>query len=375
MIESISDRQGGPSAALVGLALAQRRRGSDVGVITADRDTAGSRLDSLRAAGVEVYLVPPSLWTNRIANRPSPQVVSAVKASDVVHIHGVWEQLLAEAATAASALRIPYVIRGCGMIDAWALKRKPFKKQIYIAWRLKGMLERAAALHCTTRMEAESTGQLRIRFREVIVEPNGVTTEDFEPLPARGAFRATHGIADRPLIVFLGRVHPGKGVEYLIPALALLRTPDAVAAIVGPDESPFAAEMKRRAAAVAPSVRVIFTGMLRGRDRVGPLVDADVFALPSEHENFGVSVIESLAAGCPVVVSEHVGLGQEVVSQGVGAATPLDPAAISAALDDWLARRRAIPRPFAAARGYAFEAFDWASIAARWEQHYSRLSA
>lgn len=375
VIASLVEKQGGPSAALAGLALAQRRIGLDVAVATGDNDALASRAEDLKAAGIDVIGLPQPSWRARLTTRPSPRLEAAVRACDVIHIHGVWEHLLFEAAIAAGSSDKPYVIRGCGMLDEWALRRKPFKKRLYLAWRLASMLRRAAAVHCTTRMEADSTGQLRIRFRRVIVEPNGVTTAEFAPLPARGGFRAAHGIGDRPLVVFLGRVHPGKGVEYLLPALPLVRTPDVVVAIVGPDSSPFAAEMKRRAESVAPAVRVIFTGMLRGHDRVAPLVDADVFALPSEHENFGVSVIEALAAGSPVVVSDHVGLAREVVSQGVGSATSLTPTAIAAALDDWLARRNSIPRPFRAARTYALESFDWDHIAARWRAHYDKLAA
>jgi glycosyltransferase involved in cell wall biosynthesis len=345
-----------------------------VTIVTENNEAVGSREANLRSVGVDVVRMPVTSWTARLAVRPSPALASAVRASDVVHIHGVWEHVLHEAAAAAHAAGVPYVIRGCGMLDEWALRRKPLKKRLYIALRLGGILERAAALHCTSQMEADSTGRLNLRFPPFILEPNGIMTAEFEPLPAYGGFRAALGIGERPLIVFLGRVHPGKGVEYLLPALDLLRTRDPVVAIVGPDASPFATQMKGLAAAVAPGVRVVFTGMMRGRERIAPLVDADVFALPSEHENFGVSVIEALAAGCPVVVSDQVSLGQEVVSQGVGTSTTLAPAAIAAALDDWLARSRSIPRPFAAARRYAFDTFDWCRISERWLAHYARLA-
>jgi glycosyltransferase involved in cell wall biosynthesis len=373
VIGSIADRQGGPSAALVGLVLAQRRQGLEVAVLTGDQVDARPRMAALQAAGVEVIPVPPAKVAARLSQRPSARVAAAVAASDVLHIHGVWEHLLFEATTAAGLADVPYVVRACGMLDAWALRRRPFKKKLYLAWRLRQMLERAVAVHCTTRMEAASTSQLRTNFPGIIVEPNGVTNDEFKVLPARGGFRTAHGIGDRPLIVFLGRVHPGKGVEYLLPALRLLRTPDAVAVVVGPDDSAFAAKLKQQAAAMAPSARVIFTGLLRGPERIAPLVDADVFVLPSEHENFGVAVIEALAAGCPVVVSDQVGLCQEILGEGVGSVCSLDTASIAAALDEWLGQRSEIPRPFAMARRFALDTFDWQGIATRWQSHYERL--
>lgn len=374
MIGSVGDRQGGPSAVVFGFAMAQKRRGLDVAVITSDQADARPRMAAFDAAGIEVIPISLATWRSRLSRQPSERVAAAVGCADIVHIHGVWEHLLFEATRASTLAGVPYVIRCCGMLDTWALRRRRLKKQAYLAFRLRGMLESAAAIHCTTRMEAESTCRLELGFPEFIVEPNGVTTDEFAMLPPRGGFRAAHGIGDRPLIVFLGRVHPGKGVEYLLPALRLLRAPGAVAVIVGPADTTFANRMKQHAATIAPLAEVIFTGMLRGPERIAPLVDADVFALPSEHENFGVAVIEALAAGCPVVVSDQVGLCQEIVAAGVGSVIPLDPAAVAAALDKWLDRRSEIARPFASARQFALQTFDWDGIAARWQAHYARLT-
>lgn len=374
VIASLAEKKGGPSAALYGLAVAQRQQGLEVAVLTANQDAAVARESELEAAGIDVVRLPPTHWSAALAARPTPTLQAAVSMSDIVHIHGVWEHLLFQAASVANAVGVPYLIRSCGMLDEWALQRKPLKKYLYIWWRLTAMLEKAAAVHCTTTMEAKSTARLRARFRQVIVEPNGVTIDEFEPLPPRGHFRAAYGIGDRPLVVFLGRVHPGKGVEYLLAAIPLLRTLDVVVAIIGPDDSAFAAEMKENAAAAALKGRVIFTGLVRGRDRIEPLVDADVFALPSEHENFGVAVIEALAAGCPVVVSEHVGLAEEVVNRGVGSACSLAPASIAARLDEWLSHRQTLRHPFTQARQYALATFDWCKVAERWRGHYERMA-
>lgn len=374
VIESLSASQGGPSNALVGLALAQRKQGLAVTIAACDDNPGASRANDLEKAGIRCVMMARTSWPARMSRRPSSSMESLVGSSDIVHIHGVWEHLVWEAAIAAAAADVPYIIRSCGMLDEWALRRKALKKRLYIAWRLRGLLQQAAALHCTTHMEAESTGRVKVHLPQIIVEPNGVSIEEFDPLPSRGGFRSLHSIGNQPLIVFLGRVQPGKGVEYLLPALPFLQTRDAVVAVVGPDSSSFAAEMKERAETVDSSARVIFTGMLRGRERVGALVDADVFVLPSEHENFGISVVEALAAGCPVVISEHVALKREVIACGVGLATSLSPAHIASALDEWLSRARQIERPFATARRFAFDTFDWNRIAGRWHRHYARLA-
>jgi hypothetical protein len=84
------------------------------------------------------------------------------------------------------------------------------------------------------------------------------------------------------------------------------------------------------------SDRVIFTGMLRGADKIAALVDAAVLALPSYHENFGIVVAESLAVGTPVVVSDQVYLHPQVTSAGVGGVVRMDIDLLAKELDRWM---------------------------------------
>lgn len=269
--------------------------------------------------------------------------------------------------------RVPYVIRCCGLLDEWSLGRKWFRKRAYRLWRLDRMLNHAAAIHCSTRSEAESTSHLRLRA-PLLIEPNGVALDNFVSLPPKGGFRRHHGVDDAPLILFLGRIHPGKGVEHLLPALRHLATKDAVLAVVGADSGGHRAAMERLAAKLGIGERVLFTGPLRGPEKLRALVDADVFCLPSEHENFGIAIVEAMAAGCPVVVSEHVGLKEEIRANSVGSVTSLAPAAIALAIDSWLQDSSARVEAGNRARACALRDYDWVAIAARWRDHYHKLA-
>jgi glycosyltransferase involved in cell wall biosynthesis len=144
-------------------------------------------------------------------------------------------------------------------------------------------------------------------------------------------------------------------------------------AIVGPDSRGYLAPMRAEVARLGLEDRVIFTGMMPGRARIEALVDADLFGLPSEHENFGIAVLEALAAGTPVVISDQVGLWEEVEQAGVGQAVPLDVDRLVAALDGWIAdeprRRDAASR----ARTLVFQRFTWDQIARRWNDVYREL--
>ena len=212
------------------------------------------------------------------------------------------------AARACRAIGRPYVFTPHGMLDSWSLRQRWAKKRLYRWLRLDRELRGAAAFHTTSDAERREVEALGLGPR-VIVEPLGIDMAEFEALPPRGTFRARYPqIGDRPLVVFLGRVHPGKGVEYLIPALGATRVRDVVLAVVGPDSKGYLAEMRKLADTHGVAERVLFTGMAVGAERIPPLVDADLFALPSDHENFGVSAVEALAArdaGVDLEPGEH----------------------------------------------------------------------
>ena len=373
VIPGLVESSGGPTTALVGLATAQAQAGEQVTILTTLRE--GQKVAAtaeLAAAGVHVVSVErcrgPLLRHPRLA----ATVASLVADHDVVHAHGVWEEVQYQASRACGRSDVPFVIRCCGLLDEWSLSRKWLRKAVYRAWRLDRMLEGATAVHCSTAAEAASTGRLGFAA-PIVVEPNGVRLEEFVELPQRGAFRESIGRPSVPLILFLGRIHPGKGVEYLIPALLHVKTPGATLVIVGGDSGGYRNEMERMVAAHRLNDRVIFTGALSGRRKLEALVDADVFCLPSEHENFGISVIEAMAAGCPVVVSEHVGLKEEIGKYGAGSVTPLDSVAIARAIDVWLQEPAARHEAGAKARARALRDFDWNVIAARWQRRYSQM--
>lgn len=373
-ISSLDLRAGGPAVALAGLARGQREAGLDVSVVATFRANAACDVaHNLRAEGVNVEMVGPC--RGPLCGHPDLRSVveRAVGNADIVHVHALYEEVQHLAARAAARLGKPYIVRPCGMLDAWSMRRQRLKKLIYMAWRLRRNLDLASAIHYTTEKERQWSGYLRLQS-PAIVEPNGVQIDDFRTLPGRGSFRSRFPVVgDRPTVVFLGRIHPGKGVEHLIPALAACSVKDARLVVVGPDSGAYGAAMRRLAETCGVADRVVFTGLLRGIDRVAALVDADVFALPSDHENFGIAIAEAMAAGLPVVISNEVGIAADVVAADAGSVVPGDPARIAIELTRWLndptMRRQAGER----GRQFAFDRYDWAHIGRRWASHYDEL--
>lgn len=372
IISGLDPQNGGPTAALIGLARAQASVGLDVTVMATW--TIGDGLpvaEALRKDGIKVETIGPA--KGKLSRHPdlAAAVDRQVETAEVVHVHAMWEEIQHRAARSARRRGVSYVIRPCGMLSPWSLNQSKWVKKVFLALRVRRNLEGAAALHFTTADERDASLKLS---PPAIVEPNGVELREFAELPPKRAFRARYPqIGDRKLIVFLGRLHPGKGMEHLVPALAKCGDREAVLVAVGPDSENFRATLEAMVARHGLNDRVIFAGLLRGTDKVAALADADLFCLPSDHENFGVAIVEALAAGTPAIVSDHVGIWREIVAAGVGAAVKQDAEVLAAELSRWLgddAMRRTAAQK---ARPFVWENYDWLKIARRWGDHYERL--
>lgn len=375
VISGIDASLGGPVAALIGLARAQKEAGVEVVVAPSMPDAKlPATADTLSSAGISVQPVIGNYSPVSQQNGTREQLEPILQKSDVVHIYGLWESIQHETATLCRQLNKPYIFEPCGMLDEWSMRRSWLKKQLYMAWRMKKNLHGAAAIHACTKWECDQIAKLSLN-KSLVVVPNGVELAEFKTLPQRGTFRARFpSLGDGPIIAFLGRIFPGKGLEMLIPALAKMKNRAAKLMVVGPDANGYEAEMRRRIAELKLVDRVVFTGMARGRERIEALVDADLFSLPSEHENFGVAVLEAMAAEKAVIVSDQVGLCHDIVQASAGEAVPLNADQLAASLDRWLGNESLRRDAGVRARALAFERFTWDLIAREWLDVYKQLS-
>ena len=382
VISGIDPENGGPTFALVALAEAQVRAGLDVTVIATWQIKSGFPLaDRMRAAGVKVNHIGPA--RGKLSTYPGLAgiVDDAVAKTDVVHVHALWEQIQHDAARSAMRRGVPYVITPHGMLAPWSRAQGSFVnrwgKRLYLMLRLRRNMNNASALHFTTTTERDLAAPLGLR-PPVIIEPIGLERSEFEPLPLRGGFRADRPeIAQKPMVLFLSRISPQKGLDRLIPAFAqmLRKAPsDAVLVIAGPDYENYSATVKSLIDRHDVRDRVIFTGMLNGVRRIEALVDADLFVLPSHHENFGMVVAEAMAAGAPVVVSREVNIHSDVTESGGGAVVSGDVDELANEMARWLANPALRRDAGARGRAFALAKYNWDEIARHWVDHYARLA-
>ena len=219
VISSIDLRAGGPAVAMAGLAKAQRGAGLDVAVLATWRKGASNDVgDDLTHTGIHVTRVGPARGPLARHRQIAPALRAEMQQADVVHIHGLWEEVQHQAARVARKLGRRYIITPHGMLTPWSLRQKWLKKKIYMSLRLGRDLRQASAIHYTTAMERDLVAPLKLA-PPAIVETLGVELQEFENLPAKGSFRGKHQqLNNKRIMLFLGRLHPGKGMEYLIPS-------------------------------------------------------------------------------------------------------------------------------------------------------------
>jgi glycosyltransferase involved in cell wall biosynthesis len=278
-----------------------------------------------------------------------------------------------QAARIARTAGVPYIFKPCGMLDPWCLAQGRWKKMLYLRLRLKKWLNRAGALHFTSRTEQQLALPLDLKPSS-IVESNGVDLGEFENLPARGSLRARFpSIGSRPVVLFLSRVHPKKGLDLLVPAFARAESSDAMLVIAGPEEDGHGAIVRRLVEQHGLGDRVLFCGMLHGPERVAALADADLFVLPSYQENFGTVVVEALAAGVPVVISDQVNIQEEIAAARVGSVVRTDAGELAKSIAYWLGNEVERKTAGKNGRAFAFQTYNWIDIARRWRGHYASI--
>lgn len=375
VVSSLDRRTGGVAAAVIGLAASQARSGMDVSVVSSFNagDQSHAAADELRAAGVTVDLVGPAArrfmgWHQQ--NSAATQAL--VDRVDLVHIHALWEDIQHHAMRNARRAGRPYVVSPHGMLATWSLRQRSLKKSIYMKLRLRRNLDAASAIHFTTQEEARQAKELALRPGSII-EGLGLDLAEFTDLPPAGTFRDRYPqLAGKTITLFMSRIHPKKGLDLLVPAFA--RSGGDALVIAGPEDGDYGNIIRELVRAHGLTDRVVFTGMLHGRDRVAALADADLFVLPSYQENFGIVVPEALAAGTPAVVSDQVNFIEYLAGETFAEVVPCDADALGRTLTRWLSDPARRTQAGPAARTWTLARFDWTAIARRWLDHYATLT-
>jgi glycosyltransferase involved in cell wall biosynthesis len=319
---------GGPVNSVATLCEGMVDIGADVTVLTTNANgkkrlhvPLGSRVS---VDGVSVYYFPLKFSPYFYSPDLVKEIPLYVQAADIMVIEAMWGHSLIPSATACLRYNKPYVIPIRGQLLSWARGRKWLKKYLYIELIARRYLDKCNAFHCTDPSESQATSELGLHPPSFIV-PNGIRFSQYAKLPERGATRSLLGIPmDALELLFVGRLsiikRPDIALELAIEA-SMIFDKEIHLVIVGPDEDNLVEKLRERARVSGFQTHLHFLGLIPNSDLIPIYRDADLLVMPSEiQENFGMTALEAMASGLPILVSTGIPVGKWAEVNGAGRA-------------------------------------------------------
>jgi glycosyltransferase involved in cell wall biosynthesis len=243
---------------------------------------------------------------------------------DAIVMQGIWTFPGVAVRFAARKARVPYGVFPHGALDPWFNKKYPFKrlkKQLY--WPIQySVLRDAKAVFFTSKLEPElAIASFAPNVWNTVIFPNGIYEPASDPEETVATFyREYPSLLRRRYFLYLARIHEKKGCDLLLKAFALIAptAPDLDLVIAGPDQDGYQSSLQRMAKDMRIEERILWPGIIADDLKWGALRAAEAFILPSHQENFGIAVVESLAANRPVLISNQVNIWPDIQSAGVG---------------------------------------------------------
>lgn len=322
IVPSFSLVYGGPSQMVRGFSQALAEAGVEVTVVTTDSN------GDVDEAPLDVPLAQPvpqdnyTVWYFRCA--PFRRYKFSLGLLrwlwehaadyDIAHIHALFSPVSSLGATILRQQGLPYLLRPLGTLDPADLQKKKQLKQLYATVLERPNIAGAAAIHFTSAQEADVSERFGTNTPGIIL-PLGVA-----PLPETTAAIDVYDRftipRDRPIILFMSRLDPKKGLDLLIPALETLQQEglDFHLLLCGanPQDREYEQSIHTQIQNSPLQTHTTLTGFVAGDLKTALLNTADLFVLPSYYENFGISVAEAMLVGLPVVISDQVHIWQDI---------------------------------------------------------------
>lgn len=336
---TLNPASGGPTEGLKQLAIQTMALGHTVEIATLNDADA----PWLQDYPVAVYALGQPYNSYYYSAQLLPWLRAHAHQYDAVITHGLWQYPSFAVWRSLRNSNTPYFVFTHGMLGPWfkfTYPLKHLKKWLYWPWAEYRVLRDARAVLFTCEEERKLARQSFWLYHcKEVVTGFGITPPPGDPETLKTLFLDRFpGLRDKRLILFLGRIHPVKGCDLLIKAFAEVAAQDGSLHLLmsGPDQSGWQAQLTTLSTRLGIDERITWTGMLSGESKWGAYHAAEVFALPSHHENFGVVVAEALACGVPVLISNKVNIWREIEADGAGLVDDDDLAGTIKLLQRWL---------------------------------------
>ncbi len=368
--------EGGVVRSVIDMCSGLAERGNEVRLLTFDDTDAPKRWSDPDFAVQVIRIDPPRIPGGLFTPAGFRPLAESIAWADILHLHALWNAGNIQIARATRKQGKQYVSSLHGMLDDWALSIKGPKKRLFLRLWARRYLTNAAIVLCSSEVEREESSKW-IPKAKMGVLPLVVDLTDYEtlpgPQPAREAFPQV--FSGPPVVLYLGRLFMGKGIETLIEATALLKSRgvDLRLALAGGGEPAYEASLRDLVERRGVGDRVQFLGLVFGRTKISVYEAADLFCLISEHENFGLVIPEAMACGCPVLLGPGVQIHREVCDSGGGRVVQPTPEAVADGVAAILQSRDEREEMGRRAREWVFDALGTDRVVARYEAVYRSI--
>ncbi len=340
--------------------------------VNQEMDVDGTRVTYFRSSKLFNF-VGDTGW--QFSLEMTKAIKETIKKFDLVHINGLWSYPAAVTAYYCRKYKKPYIISPHGMLFAYTLARKGWKKWPYYTTLTKRDIQHAAALHFHIDSEKSKVHpSIAIETRSFTV-PVGVETSEFDDLSSEDSLRERYPqLKDKKIILFFGRISWKKGLDILVPSFSRLikNRRDVHLLIAGPDEGGYSKKVRKWIEDNGISEHATFTGALMGKERAEALKKSDIFVLPSYSEALSTSILEAMYCGLPVIVSDQSHF-PEIMQYNAGNVVPCDSNLFAQAMEQLIDDDGLRAKMGENGRRLVIEKFTWDKIAEEMIINYQQI--
>lgn len=382
IIPSISPNRGGPSKAVLEMVHALRANGVDAEIATTNEDLKSS-LDVPLGQLINYQSVPIRFFERTTSKMHAIQefaysatfkywLKTNIDRYDAIHVHAIFSFLSSYSMWLARKQNIPFIVRPIGQLEDWALSQSKRKKKTYLNLIEKANIEAASAVHFTAESEMSQAVATFPLIKPVVI-PLGINK--IEPINIDQVPTPWNIKAKVPVICYLSRLHPKKGIELLLQALAKISDTDFQLIIAGSGGASYESKLQKMVVDLHLQDKCQFIGFINGDLKHLLLQNSDIFALTSHSENFGISVLESMANGTMPFISNKVALSDVVNDHNLGVTCRLDINDIKSKIEKLLQNLDQCIEYGNRSKMFVEQHYQWPKIAQQLETVYTELSS
>lgn len=319
VIPYFTPKLGGEANCCFHVAKMMAEKGHDVTIATTDYENDNTYDKILQNVSIKRFKCKLDLSFFLYSPNFKAWIGDNIERFDLCHIHTFRSYQNIVVQKAATSCGVPYILQAHGTV--LRLYQKKSLKFVYDKLWGNAILKNASGLIALTELELKQYVQMGADKSKISIIPNGVVVPRLD-YTKRMMFKKKHGIPlDAKMILYMGRMHKIKGIEFLIESFSILkkRYPSSVLVLIGPNHG-YADEMRELIEEYGLDNSVYYLGPIYDDDRFYAYLDADVYVQPSIYDGFPTTVLEAITCGNPIVLTNGCGCAKFVEENDIGIA-------------------------------------------------------